>query len=101
MAVHNSGNNTAPGRPASVHGGVPAHASPLRQPVTLTKGAHTWTFACDPGDEGLLLRRLSELARSEDVPFDWFDAALVSHQLSKRLKAGLYRIDGNQAGTAG
>jgi hypothetical protein len=34
------------------------------------------------------------------VPFDWFDAALATHQLSKRLKAGLYRIDGNSTGTA-
>ena len=85
--------------------GVPAPtgqplSSPVREPVTLVKGGHKWTFWCDPGDEPELLRRVTELARGEDVPFDWFDAALVTHQLSKRLKAGLYRIDGNSAGTA-
>ena len=63
-------------------------------PVTLVKGEHRWTFACEPGDEPALLGRLSELARGQDVPFDWFDAALVSHQLRKRLKPGLFRIDG-------
>jgi len=78
----------------------PVGAGSLREPVTLVKGGHRWTFACDAGDEAELLRRVTELARGEDVPFDWFDAALVTHQLSKRLKAGLYRIDGNSAGTA-
>jgi hypothetical protein len=71
----------------------------VRAPVTLVKGGHKWTFSCDAGDEPELLRRVTELARGEDVPFDWFDAALVTHQLSKRLKAGLYRIDGNSTGT--
>ncbi len=71
------------------------------RPVTLVKAGHRWTFCCDPGDEPELLRRVTELARGEDVPFDWFDAALVTHQLSKRLKAGLYRIDGNSSGTVG
>lgn len=68
-----------------------------RQPVTLVKGLHKWTFACDPGDEPELLRRLSELASGPDTPFDWFDAALVTHQLNRRLKAGLHRIDGGAA----
>jgi hypothetical protein len=35
--------------------------------------------------------RLAELAQREDVPFDWFDAALVSHQLRNRLLPGLQR----------
>ena len=65
-----------------------------RQPLTLVKGVHTWTFSCEAGDEAVLLARLSELARGPGVPFDWFDAALVSHQLSNRLKPGLFRIDG-------
>jgi hypothetical protein len=79
---------------------APVNAA-AREPVTLVKGGHKWTFWCDAGDEPELLRRVTELARGEDVPFDWFDAALVTHQLSKRLKAGLYRIDGNSAGTVG
>lgn len=88
--------------PGVVSGGLPAASAGLPgEPVTLVKGGHKWTFCCEPGDEPELLRRVTELARSEDVPFDWFDAALVTHQLSKRLKAGLYRIDGNSTGTVG
>lgn len=68
--------------------------SPIRRaPVTLVKGGHRWTFTCEQGEEPALLGRLAELARRADVPFDWFDAALVSHQLRRRLNAGLHRID--------
>lgn len=63
--------------------------------MTLVKGPHRWRFACEAGSEAALLRRLSELAGQPGIPFDWFDAALVSHQLSKRLKPGLHRIDGS------
>lgn len=89
--------------PLTTHNGGfgvnPPPTAAAREPVTLVKGGHRWSFSCDPGDEPELLRRVTELARGEDVPFDWFDAALVTHQLSKRLKAGLYRIDGNSTGT--
>ena len=64
-----------------------------REPVTLVKGSHRWTFSCEAGEESALLKRLSELASDSAVPFDWFDAALVSHQLSKRLRPGIHRID--------
>ena len=77
----------------------PAEAPALREPVTLVKGTHRWTFACEAGEESALLKRLSELASDSEAPFDWFDAALVSHQLSKRLKPGLQRIDGNKPAT--
>jgi hypothetical protein len=62
-----------------------------RDRVTLCKGAHRWTFSCEDGEEKTLLMRLAELAQREDVPFDWFDAALVSHQLRNRLLPGLQR----------
>lgn len=68
-----------------------------REPVTLVKGVHRWTFSCDAGDEQELLRRVSELASRQDAPFDWFDAALVTHQLNRRLMPGLRRIDGRPA----
>lgn len=61
--------------------------------VTLSKGGHHWSFTCEPGQEHALMSRLSELARREDVPFDFFDVALVSHQLRNRLLPGLRRID--------
>lgn len=71
----------------------PERSAPTEVPVTLRKGSHRWTFVCEPGHESTLLGRLAELARREDVPFDLFDAALVSHQLRRRLNRGLDRID--------
>jgi hypothetical protein len=73
--------------------------SPSRERVTLSKGPHRWTFSCEPGQERTLLMRLAELAGRDDVPFDWFDAALVSHQLRNRLLPGLARTDQVQANT--
>jgi len=90
MAGHGKSNPAKKVNPLSVD------ACADRTPVTLVKGSHRWTFACTEGDEPALLKRLSELAGGEGIPFDWFDAALVSHQLSKRLKAGLHRIDGRR-----
>lgn len=63
----------------------------LREPVCLIKGRHQWRFWCDSGDEASLLRRLQELASDPNAPLDAFDAAIVCHQLSRRLKAGLLR----------
>lgn len=70
---------------------IPVEHDGSLSPVTLIKGHHRWTFSCDPGDESVLLSYLSELATNPSVPFDWFDAALVSHQLSRRLTRGLAR----------
>jgi hypothetical protein len=70
---------------------------PSSEPVTLIKGGHRWVFSCESGQEPALLSRLAELARCNDIPFDWFDAALVSHQLRRRLNAGLHRIDAPRA----
>jgi hypothetical protein len=61
--------------------------------VTLLKGAHRWVFTCAPGDEQGLLAGVSEMARRPEVPFDWFDAALVGHQIARRLPSGLNRVD--------
>ena len=75
------------------HTPVAVNISHACECVTLSKGQHRWTFSCHPGEEQSLLIRLAELAKQEDVPFDWFDAALVSHQLRNRLLPGLARND--------
>ena len=80
-----------PSKPKRNGPAVMLSLSPSRESVTLCKGGHRWTFSCEPDGEKALLLRLAELARAEDVPFDWFDAALVSHQLRNRLLPGLAR----------
>jgi hypothetical protein len=37
------------------------------------------------GNESQVLDALVEMVRSRDVPFDWFDAAVMSHQLGQHL----------------
>lgn len=86
-----SENTHASGGPAAKASVVTTCAT--RGTVTLSKGPHRWTFTCERGGEQDMLRRLAELARREDVPFDWFDAALVSHQLRSRLLPGLVRVE--------
>ncbi len=76
----------------------PSQKSPPNHALTLVKGPHRWTFRYGPGEEPLLLERLAELARRKDVPFDWFDAALVSHQLRSRLNSGIAREASEPAG---
>jgi hypothetical protein len=71
--------------------GSPTPSTPDHHALTLIKGPHRWTFRCAAGEESALLERLAELARSKDAPFDWFDAALVSHQLRSRLNPGISR----------
>lgn len=59
--------------------------------VSIDKAGHRWVFTCELGSESVLLRMLTDLATDENMPFDWFDAALVSHQLNRRLAAALCR----------
>jgi hypothetical protein len=61
--------------------------------LTLAKGRHRWAFSCAPGEERELLRTLTDLALRPEAPFDWFDAALVGHQIARRLQSGLSRVD--------
>jgi len=61
--------------------------------LSLMKGRHHFCFRYQPGDEARVLESLVEMVNRRDLPFDWFDAAVLSHQLgqhlSKELKAYL------------
>lgn len=52
------------------------------------------------GDEAAMLSAISDLAADEASGtgagrprFDWFDAALVSHQVARRLRSGIDRVE--------
>lgn len=49
--------------------------------LELEKGRHRYIFRYRQGQEGLVLSALVELADRADCDFDWFDAALLGHQL--------------------
>lgn len=67
--------------------------SPETKSLSLIKGKEQFIFRYEIGDEGKVLDALVEMIKRRDIPFDWFDAAVVSHQLgqhlAKELKAHL------------
>ena len=56
--------------------------------VTLIKGADRWLFRWAPGQEHLLIDALADMAGDATHPLDWFDAAVVSHQITNLLEYG-------------
>jgi len=54
-----------------------------RQLVLLKKG-HRYVFRYQVGEEAKVLASLVEMARDPHSELDWFDAAVLSHQLGHR-----------------
>ncbi len=53
--------------------------------LSLTKGKHQFCFKYEAGEEKQVLDALVEMVKRRDVSFDWFDAAVLSHQLGQHL----------------
>jgi hypothetical protein len=53
--------------------------------LSLSKGKHHFCFKYEVGQESQVLDTLVEMVHRRDVPFDWFDAAVLSHQLGQHL----------------
>lgn len=53
--------------------------------LALNKGAEQFIFRYEPGAEEQVLDSFVELANNRASSFDWFDAAVLSFQLSKHL----------------
>lgn len=56
--------------------------------ITLIKGADRWRFRWVPGQEHHLIDALADMAGDATYPLDWFDAAVVSHQITNQLEIG-------------
>jgi hypothetical protein len=63
--------------------------------VTLLKNGHRWRLVCAAGEEPELLEAVSELAEADDIDFDWFDAALIAHELKRRVHAAIESFTGS------
>jgi hypothetical protein len=61
--------------------------------LNLMKGNEHFCFRYEVGQESKVLDALVEMVNRRDLKFDWFDAAVLSHQLgqhlAKELKAHL------------
>ena len=53
--------------------------------LSLVKGPHRFCFRYEVGDESRVLDALVDMVNRREVPFDWFDAAVLSHQLGQHL----------------
>ena len=53
--------------------------------LSLVKGKHQFCFKYEAGEESHVLDALVDLVKRRDLSFDWFDAAVLSHQLGQHL----------------
>jgi hypothetical protein len=53
--------------------------------LSLVKGKDHFCFRYEAGEEAKVLDALIEMVNRRDMPFDWFDAAVLSHQLGQHL----------------
>ena len=56
----------------------------LRQ-LSLDKGGHRYVFRYRPGCEADVIGAFANLAGDDDTDFDWFDAAVLSYQMVRRI----------------
>jgi len=61
----------------------------LVRQLSLVKGRHRFVFRYLPGKESEVISAFASLAASEESDFDWFDAAVMSYQMGKRLEMEL------------
>ena len=79
---------------AQIHGsqgsGEPS-ADSSRQVVLIKKGQR-FVFRYEGGEEATLLNHLVELADDPASDLDWFDVAVLSHQVGQRMGQQLERL---------
>lgn len=53
--------------------------------LSLMKGEHYYCFRYEIGQETKVLDALIDMVHQSNHQFDWFDAAILSHQLGRHL----------------
>ena len=53
--------------------------------LSLMKGKEHFCFRYEVGQEAKVLDALIDMVNRRDMAFDWFDAAVLSHQLGQHL----------------
>ena len=57
--------------------------------LSLVKGKHRYLFRYRPGNEADVIGAFASLAGDAATEFDWFDAAVLSYQMGRRLETEL------------
>jgi len=74
---------------------LPSHPSTTERPddaareLTLIKQGRRWVFRYAPGGETEVLHTLVDAARSRRSDLDWFDAAVLAHQMGEKMRQRL------------
>jgi len=53
--------------------------------LNLVKGREQFCFRYEVGQESKVLESLIDMVNRRELTFDWFDAAVLSHQLGQHL----------------
>lgn len=61
----------------------------LVREVALVKNGRRYVFRYSVGEEGRVMKSLSEMARDPACDLGWFDAALLSHQMGRGMEQEL------------
>jgi hypothetical protein len=68
-----------------------ASTNVVRQ-LSLVKGEDRFIFRYQPGQEAEVIDAFASLAADQRSRFDWFDAAVLSYQMGRRLETELDQI---------
>jgi len=66
--------------------------TPIRE-LYLVKGSEKYVFRYPPGREADVIDILASMAQDSKSSFDWFDAAVLSYQLGRRLETELEPVN--------
>ncbi len=63
----------------------------IRQ-LSLVKGTERYVFRYQAGDEARIIDALASMASDRSTKFDWFDAAVLSYQMGRKLEKELDEV---------
>ena len=69
--------------------------------LTLVKKGHFYLFRYGSGQEATLIQTLIEKAEDPKCPLDWFDAAVLSHQMGHRMAGQMQKLLKTKLGMSG
>jgi hypothetical protein len=64
----------------------------LPRELVLVKDGHRYVFTYQPGEECRVLSGLVKLVHDPDSDLNWFDAAVLSHQMGMRMGRQLQQM---------
>jgi hypothetical protein len=60
--------------------------------LSLVKGEERFVFRYQTGQESQVIDAFASMAGDQDSCFDWFDAAVLSYQMGRRIETDLDQI---------